>query len=147
MRDSDSNGGNSHGSTMERVAESTALKLVARWMMAVGLPVIGTAIIGAGSWFANRVISATDENTKATIELKQSFKSLVEVQIPGLSNLINSRIDGHAQRLDAIDRRNDQQDSKIDELQRRVWRLPEQSPAATPSHPPATPSIRPYPNP
>jgi hypothetical protein len=109
-------------------------------MMVAGVP----AIIGAGAWFANRVITATDENTRATIKLEQSFKSLVEIQIPGLSTMINSRIDAHAQRLDAIDRRNDQQDFKIDDLQRRVWRMPEQAPSPPPTT--TTPSIRPYPN-
>jgi hypothetical protein len=138
----DVNGSNGNGEhrrrQLEAAAENATLRLVASWMMVVGVP----AIIAAGAWFANRVISATDENTRATIELKQSFKSLVEVQIPGLSTMVNSRIDTHAQRLDGIDRRNEQQDTKIDELQRRVWRLPELSPAPSTS---TTPSIQPYP--
>jgi len=139
-----SNGNGEQRRTLEAAAENATLKLVARWMMVAGVP----AIIGAGAWFANRVITATDENTRATIKLEQSFKSLVEIQIPGLSTMINLRIDAHAQRLDAIDRRNDQQDTKIDELQRRVWRMPEQlqSPAAPSTSTTTTPSIRPYPN-
>ena len=56
-------------------------------MMVVGVP----AIIAAGAWFAGRVIAATDENTRATIELKQAFKSLVEIQLPGIASTLNGR--------------------------------------------------------
>src|SRR5262249_6299720 len=121
---------------------SALLKWIARWMMAVGLPAFATAILGAGAWFAGRIISATDENTRAVIELKQSMKSLVDYQIPGIVNTLNGRLDAHEQRLGAIDRRNELQDNRIEELQRRAtWRLPEASAPA----PAAAPSIRPYP--
>lgn len=144
MADERAGNGEHRRQQLEAAAENATLKLVARWMMVAGVP----AIIAAGTWFANRVITATDENTKATIKLEQRFKALVEIQIPGLSTMINARIDGHAQRLDSIDRRNEQQDGKIDELQRRVWRLPEpfvpSAPAPSQSTT-TTPSIRPYP--
>ena len=96
----------------EKAAENATLKLWSRLMMAVGVPV-GLAIGGA---VAAEVWNTSKMTSAAVIRLEESVK--------GLTNMLNSRIDAHAQRLDSIDRRNDSQDVKIDAIQLKVWSMP-----------------------
>jgi len=143
---------------IEAAAENAALKLVARWMMAVVVPFLGAVAITGGGWFAGKLITGLEENTRATSDLRNDFNALIKHQLPGLASSLNTRIDvetgslrnridAHVQRLDTIDRRfefqdrRDQgQDGKLEEMQRRLWRLPE-----IPAPPAERPSIVPYP--
>lgn len=49
----------------------------------------------------------------------------LQLQVIALSSTTEGRLNAHTGRHDNNERRNDAQDVKIDELQRRVWRMPE----------------------
>lgn len=140
----DVNGSSEAMSRAERASENAMLKLVARWMMALGVPLIILSI-GALGWFVDRIVTATDDNTKATIKIEATLAPLVKAQDAmvlqiesnkSTTNALENRINIHAGRLSDLNDRNRDQDVKIDDLQRRVWRMPE---------PPSTNSIRVYP--
>lgn len=143
------NGTNGNGTTreaMERAAESVAMKFFARLMMVAGLPLIGSAIIGAGAWFASKVITATDENTKAIIKIETTIAPILKAhdamatQIENnraATSALETRVNIHAGRLGDINERNRDQDVKIDDLQRRVWGAPASPPPAMAPTPPA----------
>lgn len=99
-----------------KVAENALLKLGARLVMVVGVP-IG---LGAGGWMASKVIAATDENTKAVIEIRGDIRTM--------TSILNGRIDAHADRLRGIDERNTQQDARMDRHEQKldglILRLP-----------------------
>jgi len=105
-----------HGGRVEKAAESVVLKLIARWMMAAGIP----AALAAGGIIAREVVTATNNNTVALVELK--------ALLLGNTQLLNSRLDAHADRLRGMDDRNnaqdqrmDRTDQKIDTLQLRIY--------------------------
>lgn len=149
------NGTNGNGSRAEAIAESVTLRLIARWMMVTVVP----AIPIAGGWFADRMIRATDETTKAIIKIEGQLAPLVRQQDSMLqqiestraaTNALEKRVEAHVgrhdntdKRLDGIDARNRDQDTEIRDIQRRVWRLPEAAPAP-PTTRPAEP-FEPYP--
>jgi len=141
---------NGNGTAMERAAENVGLRLIARWMMVTMPPLI----ILAGGWFAERVIRATDETTKAIIKIEGQLAPLVRQQDVmqqqieqnrAATSSLERRVDAHVgrhdtadKRLDGLDARNREQDGEIRDIQRRVWRLPEMGPVNQTS-PPATP--------
>lgn len=99
-----------------KAAENALLKLGARLVMVVGVP-IG---LGIGGWMAREVIASTDQNTKAVIEIRSDIR--------GLTQVLNGRIDAHADRLKGIDERNTQQDARMDRHEQKldglILRLP-----------------------
>lgn len=120
MADTSSNGnvhanGNSEA-RFAKVAENALLKLGARLVMVVGVP-IG---LGIGGWMAREVIASTDQNTRAVIEIRSDIR--------GLTQVLNGRIDAHADRLKGIDERNTQQDARMDRHEQKldglILRLP-----------------------
>lgn len=101
---------------MERAAENVHLRLTARVMMAVGVPIFIAVATGAASW----VISTLSEHSKALtlqgnviIQMGEVLKGVQTYQIPSNTTLLNSRIDAHAERISAIDRKNEQQDHEL----------------------------------
>jgi hypothetical protein len=76
-----------------------------RWVVLVGLAILGALSI--------RVLTQIDK-TADKLELLQ-------IQVTDMKGTFGT----HTQRLDSVDRRIDAHDLKIDDLQRRVWRLPE----------------------
>jgi hypothetical protein len=64
-----------------------------------------------------RVLSSVDKTAEKV--------DMLQLQVTEMRSSLESRLNAHVQRLDTIDRRNDTQDVKIDDLQRRVWRWPE----------------------
>lgn len=148
----DVNGSSEAMSRAEWASENAMLKLVARWMMALGVPLIILSI-GALGWFVDQIVTATDDNTKATIKIEATLAPLVKAQDAmvlqiesnkSTTNALENRINIHAGRLSDLNDRNRDQDVKIDDLQRRVWRMPE-PPINTVPPPPSTNSIRVYP--
>jgi hypothetical protein len=81
------------------------------------------------------LISALSLRVLAQIDATAQKVETLQLQV----GLFNSRIDAHVERLNTIDRRNDLQDVKIDDLQRLVWRRPADDPPTMP-----TPSPAPY---
>jgi hypothetical protein len=79
-----------------------------RWLIS-----LGTSLTVA---LASFILATVKETASDVTALKIQMSTLTATQAQ------------QTNRLDAIDRRNDQQDVKIDELQRRVWRLPEVKP-------------------
>ncbi|MCF8533126.1 MAG: hypothetical protein K9G48_08995 [Reyranella sp.] len=96
MSDPQSLNGNGNGSRAERAAENAIFKLVARVAMIAVLPL--------GGWLGGEVWATARKTSDLVIELK-------------------GKIDGYTYRLDALDRRNDTQDARIEDLQRRVYPL------------------------
>jgi hypothetical protein len=111
--------GNGNGEApIARAAENALLKLLARLAVVGGLPVV----LGTFGYMSSRIVSATDENTRAVIRLEQGLEGL-RTQIPQIVGTLNGRLDAHVQRLDSADRRNDRQDGQIDDLQKRIYPL------------------------
>lgn len=80
-----------------------------RWLVTIGM-----ALITGLSW---RVLDSID---RMSVKIEA-----LQIQVTTLSSTAEGRIVALGQRLDSGERRNDAQDVKIDDLQRRVWRLPE----------------------
>ncbi len=80
-----------------------------RWWMA-----LGTAATGAVAIWTLTTVQKTADDVSA---LKTGFATLTATQ------------NHQASRLDSIERRNDQQDEKIGDLQRQVWRMTPSVPA------------------
>lgn len=91
-----------------------------RWLVIIGFGVL-TAL-------SARTLSGIDETAKAVTELQR--------QVSTMQGTTESRFNAHAERLSAIDRRNDTQDSKIDGIWQRLWSFqnapPINNPRATP---------------
>ena len=108
--------GNGAESRAARAAENALLKLGARLVMVVGVP-IG---LGIGGWAAREVIAATNENTRAIVEIRGDIRALTS----GLSG----RLDAQADRIKGIDERNTQQDARMDRHEQKldgiILRLP-----------------------
>lgn len=68
---------------------------------------------------------ALSARVMVTIDRTAEKVDALQLQVTGIAGVLDGRINVHVQRLETIDRRNDAQDLKIDDLQRRVWRLPE----------------------
>lgn len=96
------------GTRPERHQDSLGVQAY-RWLTLIGMLIL-TALSG-------RVLLQVDK-TSDKVEALQ-------LQVTSVTSTMNSRIDAHVQRLDTSDRRNDNQDAKIDDLQRRVWSRPE----------------------
>jgi hypothetical protein len=79
-----------------------------RWWMAVG--------VAATATLAGLILTTVKETATDVSTLKAGFASLTTTQIH------------QGARLDAIDRRNDQQDQKIEGLQQRVYQMGANSP-------------------
>jgi hypothetical protein len=83
----------------------TALGVQAyRWLVAAGLALL--------TLLSQRTLAGIDDTAKAVNDLRAVVQSM-----QGTTNT-------HAHRLDSIDRRNDQQDTKIDAIQLKVWGMP-----------------------
>jgi len=81
-----------------------------RWWVAVG--------VAATTGLAWLILSTVRETATDITMLKVAFERLTTTQ-------------GHqSSRIDAIERRNDQQDEKIGDLQRQVWRMSPSAPGA-----------------
>lgn len=102
-------------STTERVADSVFVKLVARFAMIIGVPLVG--------YLGNELWTSVKRTNESTIRLEEKITTLLNVQIPDMQRALTDRINAHAQRLDGQDRRNDRQDTDIDDLKRRVYPL------------------------
>lgn len=98
----------SHPNGAEKAAENATLKLWSRLMMAVGVPV-GLAIGGA---VAAEVWNTSKMTAAAVVRLEESVK--------GLTAVLNSRIDAHADRLKGLDERNTQQDARMDRTDQKI---------------------------
>lgn len=101
-----------------------------RWIMLISMGILGALSL--------RVLSQIDDTAKKVEDLR--------LQASDMRGTINSRIDAHVERLNSIDRRNDQQDVKIDDLQRLVWRHPD-PPTPQPPQPQPRPPNMPFPAP
>lgn len=117
---------NGNGSRIEKAAESVMLRLVARWMMALGIPVV-IAVVG---WGGREIVSATNANTFALVELK-GVVSGVQGKIDGSVTLLNSRIDAHVEQLKSLRDKDAQHDSqfekqsdRINNIQQQIWQAP-----------------------
>ena len=81
--------------------------LAYRWMLGVAS--------GATSLLALLILATVKETAADVNTLKIDVSTVKATQ-------------GHQNaRIDGVERRNDQQDGKIDDLQRRVWRFPERA--------------------
>jgi hypothetical protein len=79
-----------------------------RWIVMGGISILGLLSV--------RVLGQIDK-TADKVEILQ-------LQVSDMKGTFNSRIDAHVERLNTIDRRNEAQDTKIDALQQRIWRMP-----------------------
>lgn len=109
-----------------------------RWIVGGGMAAICALSL--------RVLNSVDKTADKVDELN--------TRVVEMRSNTDSRINAHAQRLDSIDRRNDLQDGKLDELQRNFWGLPRQAQHQSPSPPvnqvpivPSAPSLQVYPPP
>lgn len=78
-----------------------------RWLVTIGM-----ALITALSW------RQLDQIDKMAAKLEA-----LQIQVTTLSGTSEGRINAHVLRLDSQDRRNERQDTQIEELQRRLWQL------------------------
>ena len=81
-----------------------------RWLLSAG--------VAASTALAGLILSTVQKTADDVTALKVGFSTLSANQL------------NQSTRIDAIERRNDQQDEKIGDLQRQVWRM-------TPSAPPS----------
>lgn len=158
------NGNGNGGATerMERVAESTQTKFTARLMMAYVVPALLTIIGIGGGWLAERMLKGIDETAKVTndtaravIEIRGQLAPIVRdqgvmqqqiEQNRGALGSLEKRVEAHVgrhdttdKRLDGLDQRNREQDGQIRDIERRVWRMPEPTPAPPPGREPFEP--------
>lgn len=105
----------------ERAAENATLKLVARLMMAVGVPIC----LMAGAFIGGEIWRTARTSADAVIRLDERVAGLVDRQIPHIVGLLNSRLDAQAQRIDTQERRNEGQDHRMEQLQQRLWMPPQ----------------------
>lgn len=87
------------------VNKASAGVQVYRWLVLAGFGVL--------TFLSARTIAGIDETAKAVNELQR--------QVSTMQGTTDSRFASHADRLSAIDRRNDAQDIKIDSVWQRVW--------------------------
>lgn len=93
-------------------AENAWLKLVGRASMVSAIP----AVIGAAILIGREIVAATNANTAQLMVIQEKLR--------GVDRELQNNMGLLGQRLDAIDRRNDQQDIRIESIQQRVWTLP-----------------------
>ena len=83
-----------------------------RWIMTAGVAIIVL--------LSNRTLQGIDQTAEAV--------RAMQIELRTMQGTTESRFNSHAGRLDAVDRRNDLQDSKIDGLWQRFWAFPQSSP-------------------
>lgn len=94
---------------MSDLANSTKGVQAYRWLVTVGI-----ALITALSW------RQLDQIDRMSVKIEA-----LQIQLTTLASTSEGRFNALAGRHDNADRRNDRQDAQIDELQRRVWRIPD----------------------
>jgi len=94
---------------MSDLANGTKGVQAYRWLVTIGI-----ALITALSW------RQLDQIDKMSVKIEA-----LQIQLTTLASTSEGRFNAHAGRHDNADRRNDRQDAQIDELQRRVWRIPD----------------------
>lgn len=142
MADVSNGHANGNGKRLEAQAESVLLRVAARWSMVAVVPALLVVIGWFGLRYLDKLTSATEENTRATNDLRADFRTLVEGKIPGIvdglkarieseTGAMKSRLDAHVQRLDDFNRRFSEQvdrdkgqDGRIEGLQLRLWSAP-----------------------
>jgi hypothetical protein len=114
-----------------------------RWVMIGGMAIVSALSL--------RVLGQIDKTAEKV--------EILQLQVTDIRGTFNLRMEGHVERLNMLDRRNEQQDLKLSELERMVWRgfnplsappaHPQPQPQRTPPPPailePTAPSIRVYP--
>jgi hypothetical protein len=87
-----------------------------RWITAAGIAVLVL--------LSNRTLQGIDQTAEAV--------RAMQIELRTMQGTTESRFNAHAGRLDAVDRRNDLQDSKIDGLWQRFWTFPQSPPPKAP---------------
>lgn len=83
---------------------------------------IAFGLLSVVTYLAADVYSGMKRSGESSIRQEERLTNLTEKQIPELVGRLNDRVNAHAQRLDTIDRRNDNQDTKIEIMSERIWR-------------------------
>lgn len=92
---------------VERAAENAMLKLLARGAMVLVIPM--------GAFFGSELWGMARKASEAIIEIRGDIRAI--------SGQLTMQINGHDQRLTKLETKNDEQDSRMNNLSEQVYRL------------------------
>lgn len=93
-------------SIVDRTADLAILRLCARVMMVLGIPLLG--------YFMKEIRDESKLARESTIRQEERLASIVEQQLPALKINIDSRFNAQADRITAHDRRFERVEDRLD---------------------------------